>query len=159
MVLDNSLLQALIPTLPGPRPSRMVTKAADNGVDCTPDTNVSRTAPAPFTWPPVGSPSENSPTPPTRQGRCEHGDLRLVHLWEPGALLQPWQHCPPQTLTLKQSKTPESGGCSTLFQRTQPSRGFPQAQHPASIFLWLPESPHGCPGCPTQRCPVRRVRT
>lgn len=61
MVLDNSLLLALIPTLPGPRPSRMVTKAADNGVDCTPDTNVSRTAPAPFTWPPSDRPVRTAP--------------------------------------------------------------------------------------------------
>lgn len=99
---------------------------------------------------PVGSPLADSPTSPTIQGHWEYGNLRLVHLWEPGALLQPWQHCPPQTLTLKQSKTPEFSKSNTLFQRTQ---------SPASTFLWLPESPSRYLRCPTQTCPGRKVRT
>lgn len=125
---------ALISSLPWLSPSSVV--GSEGGIS---GINSSRAASAQWCHP-CWSPQEVSPTVPTMQGHCEQRNLRLVHLWEPGALLQPWQHCPPQTLTLKQIKTAEFSSSNPLFQRTQASRGLLQAQPPASTFLWLPES-------------------
>lgn len=44
-----------------------------------------------------------SPPPPPDP----HDYSRLMHLWEPVSLLQPWQHCPPQTLTLREQQREE----------------------------------------------------
>lgn len=110
---------------------------------------------------PVGPPTlppmhTNSPTWPVVQGRCEYSNLRLVHLWEPGALLQPWQHCPPQTLILKQNETPESSDAP--FPKSQAFRTFLKSHPLASAFLWIRESSKNTQDVQPKAVQVERLR-
>lgn len=43
--------------------------------------------------------------------------------WEPVALLQPWQHCPPHTLTLREQQTRTSVRQGTPAPHPEPGRG------------------------------------
>lgn len=51
---------------------------------------------------PTGPPGTDGSAVPTAPDPYSYS--RLMHLWEPVALLQPWQHCPPQTLTLQEQQ-------------------------------------------------------
>lgn len=72
-------------------PSRVTSRQRSSVLATCPLPPLGRTLPVPH---PTGS---RSPGPPQYS--------RLMHLCEPVALLQPWQHCPPQTLTLREEQT------------------------------------------------------
>lgn len=70
----------------------------------------------------LGGPLAPTTSPTTRPSR-PHGYSRLMHRWEPVALLQPWQHCPPHTLTLREQQTRTSVQRGTLPPGAEPGRG------------------------------------